>query len=117
MRRVRRALPVVLALALLAAPSAGAQDGGGGMPAPDFTDPCPATYPGDDAEKARIARWMARGAADRGLPDELPVMAALTESGLRNIRGASFSGFFGMSRALNSGDYRGFPRDPDLQLR
>jgi hypothetical protein len=112
---VRRALFIVLLLSLVVAPKAPAQ--GGGAPAPDFSEPCPATYPGDDAEKARIARWMARGAADRGLPDELPVMAALTESGLRNIRGASFSGFFGMSRALNSGDYRGFPRDPDLQLR
>jgi len=114
---VRRALPVVLALALLAAPSAGAQDGGGGMPAPDFTDPCPALYPGDDAEQARIARWMARGAADRGLPHELPVMAGLAESGLRNLRGTSFAGYFGMSLALNRGDYRGFPRNPDLQLR
>jgi len=116
MRRVRRALPVVLALALLAAPSARAQDGGG-MPAPDFTDPCPALYPGDDAEQARIARWMARGAADRGLPHELPVMAGLAESGLRNLRGSSFAGYFGMSLALNRGDYRGFPRNPDLQLR
>jgi hypothetical protein len=60
---------------------------------------------------------MARGAADRGLPNELPVMAGLTESGLQNIRGASFAGFFGMSRALNTGDYRGFPRNPDLQIR
>jgi hypothetical protein len=112
------AVTALAALAVLAfgAP-ARAQDGGGGTPAPDFSEPCPATYPGDDAEKARIARWMARGAADRGLPHELPVMAGLTESGLQNIRGARFSGFFGMSRALNRGDYRGFPRDPDLQLR
>ena len=94
-----------------------AQGGGGGMPAPDFSEPCPATYPGDDAEKARIARWMARGAADRGLPHELPVMAGLTESGLQNLRGSSYSGYFGMSRALNRGDYRGFPRNPDLQMR
>jgi hypothetical protein len=94
-----------------------AQGGGGGMPAPDFSEPCPAVYPGDEAEKARIARWMARGAADRGLPHELPVMAGLTESGLQNLRGSSFSGYFGMSRALNRGDYRGFPRNPDLQMR
>jgi hypothetical protein len=104
---------VVLAAA---APAARAQDGGG-LPAPDFTEPCPAIYPGDDAATDRIARWMARGAADRGLPHELPVMAALTESGLRNLRGRSFAGYFGMSRSLNSGDYRGFPRNPDLQLR
>ena len=87
------------------------------MPAPDFSEPCPAVYPGDDAEKPRIARWMARGAADRGLPHELPVMAGLTESGLQNLRGSSFAGFFGMSRSLNTGDYRGFPRNPDLQMR
>ena len=109
-------LAMVAALTLLLAGTARAQDGGG-MPAPDFSEPCPAVYPGDDAGKDRLARWMARGAADRGLPDELPVMAGLTESGLQNIRGASFAGFFGMSRTLNTGDYRGFPRNPDLQLR
>lgn len=109
---------LITALALLAfsAPAVQAQDGGG-MPAPDFSEPCPAVYPGDSAEKPRIARWMARGAADRGLPHELPVMAGLTESGLQNLRGSSFAGYFGMSRALNTGEYRGFPRDPDLQMR
>jgi hypothetical protein len=44
-------------------------------------------------------------------------MAALTESGLTNLRSRSFAGFFGMSRSLNTGDYRGFPRNPDLQVR
>ena len=44
-------------------------------------------------------------------------MAGLTESGLQNLRGSSFAGFFGMSRSLNTGDYRGFPRNPDLQMR
>ena len=109
------ALAAVASLALSAAVEA--QDEGGGVPAPDFSEPCPAVYPGDDAEKARIARWMARGAADRGLPHELPVMAGITESGLRNLRGESFAGYFGMSRALNRGEYRGFPRNPDLQMR
>jgi hypothetical protein len=115
MRPVRRLVPMLAVLSLLAAPKALAQ--GGGMPAPDFSEPCPATYPGDDAEPASIARWMARGAADRGLPHELPVMAGLTESGLQNLRGERFAGYFGMSRALNRGDYRGFPRNPDLQMR
>ena len=108
---------LVLLGALTLSAAVEAQDGGGGMPAPDFSEPCPAVYPGDGAEKAPIARWMARGAADRGLPRELPVMAGLTESGLRNIRGESFAGYFGMSRALNRGEYRGFPRNPDLQMR
>lgn len=89
----------------------------GGAPAPDFDDPCPAAYPGAGAPKAAIARWMAGGAASRGLPWELPVMAGLAESGLSNLRGKSYSGFFGMGAALNAGDYRGFPKQPDLQLR
>jgi hypothetical protein len=89
---------------------------GGGITAPDFDEPCPAVYPGEGVSKERIARWMARGAADRGLPHELPVMAAIAESGLRNLKGSSYAGFFGMSLSLNRGEYRGFPRNPDLQL-
>jgi hypothetical protein len=116
MGRVRRAALMVVLLALVVAPKAWAQ-AGGGLPAPDFSEPCPATYPGDDAAGERIARWMARGAADRGLPRELPVMAGLVESGLQNLGGSSFAGYFGMSRALNTGAYRGFRRYPDLQLR
>ncbi len=116
MQPVRRLAPLAAALALVAAPAAQAQDGGG-MSAPDFSEPCPAVYPGDDAAPERIARWMARGAADRGLPRELPVMGALVESGLHNLGGTYFAGYFGMSRALNTGDYRGFRRYPDLQLR
>lgn len=60
---------------------------------------------------------MARGAADRGVPHELPVMAAIAESGLRNIRGTSYHGFFGMDESLNAGEYRGYPRNPELQLK
>jgi hypothetical protein len=113
MRTVRRAL-LLTALALLAAaPGAHAQ---GGAPAPDFSEPCPALYPGDGAGSERIARWMARGAADRGIPHELPVMAGLAESGLRNIRGSTYAGYFGMHRSLDRGEYRGFPRNPQLQL-
>jgi hypothetical protein len=88
----------------------------GGAPAPDFSEPCPAAYPGEDAAKERLARWMARRAAERGLPHELPVMAAIAESGLRNLRGESYHGFFGMHESLNSGEYRGFPRNPELQV-
>ena len=62
---------------------------------------------------------MARGAALREIPQELPVMAGLAESGLRNLntRGNPFAGFFSMHRALNEGRYRGFPDEPRLQLR
>jgi hypothetical protein len=105
------------ALFAILAPGASAQTGGTAVPGPG--DPCPAAYPGDDAEQSAIARWMARGAALRDLPEELPVMAGLAESGLRNLRhpGGSFFGFFGMHRSLNAGAYRGFPKDPELQLR
>jgi hypothetical protein len=111
---VARALVPAIVVLLAWAPLATAQ---GGAPAPNFAEPCPAVYPGDEAGRERIARWMARGAADRGLPHELPVMAGIAESGLRNIRGTSYHGFFGMHDALNAGDYRGFPRRPELQLR
>ena len=106
-------LAVVAVLATAGADSVRAQ---GGAPAPDFSEPCPALYPGDDAARERIARWMARGAAGRGLPHELPVMAAIAESGLRNIRGTSYHGYFGMHESLNAGEYRGYPRNPELQL-
>jgi hypothetical protein len=107
------AIAAALLVVLASAPSASAQ---GGAPAPDMSDPCPAVYPGDDASQERIARWMAAGAGARGLPLELPVMAGLAESGLRNLRGSSYAGFFGMHTSLNDGDYRGFPRKPTLQL-
>ena len=108
----------VLAAALLAVlVSASPALAQGGAPAPDFDEPCPALYPGDSAPKERLARWMARAAAERGLPHELPVMAAIAESGLRNLRGDSYHGFFGMHESLNSGDYRGFPRRPELQVK
>ena len=107
-------LATALLVVLVSAPPALAQ---GGAPAPNFEEPCPALYPGDDAPKERLARWMARAAAERGLPHELPVMAAIAESGLRNLRGESYHGFFGMHESLNRGEYRGFPRRPELQVK
>lgn len=107
------AIAATLLVVLVCAPGASAQ---GGALAPDLSDPCPADYPGDDASQERIARWMAGGAGARGMPLELPVMAGLAESGLRNLRGSSYAGFFGMHTSLNDGDYRGFPRKPTLQL-
>jgi hypothetical protein len=111
------ALLALLAGSLGAPASAPAQSGGTPVPGPG--DPCPATYPGDDAGRKSLAHWMARGASLRHLPEELPVMAGLAESGLRNLnaRGNPFAGFFSMHRALNKGPYRGFPRNPELQLR
>jgi hypothetical protein len=111
---------VLLAAVCLGLPaSALAQGGGGGASPPGPGDPCPAVYPGKGAKQEAIALWMARAAALRQVPEQLPVMAALAESGLRNLNksGNPFAGFFSMHRSLNKGAYRGFPKKPDLQLR
>jgi hypothetical protein len=39
------------------------------------------SYPGDQATPQQLAAWMGARAQQAGLPPELPVMAALTESG------------------------------------
>jgi hypothetical protein len=105
--------------ALLCGQAALAQDPGGGASPPGPGDPCPAVYPGDKAARKPIAQWMARAAALRDVPEQLPVMAGLAESGLRNLRvkGNPFAGFFSMHRSLDKAPYKGFKKDPDLQLR
>jgi hypothetical protein len=73
-----------------------------------------------DAGQVAIAHWMALGARDAGLPDELPVMAALTESGLRNLAYGDRDsvGYFQMRRGIwDSGAYAGYLARPELQLR
>jgi hypothetical protein len=77
-----------------------------------------APYPGDQAPKSDIAAWMARGAAARGIPGELPVMAALVESELRNLKSgdSDAKGYFQMRQSIWSAAYPGFPDDPELQL-
>lgn len=83
---------------------------------------CPAVpYPGDDAPREAIAAWMAGGATVAGLPGELPVMAGLVESGLRNLpegQGDSDSaGYFQMRTSIwDAGAYAGYQTRPDLQL-
>jgi hypothetical protein len=84
--------------------------------------PCatPLLYPGDSAPAAAIAQWMADGAQRRDIPSELPVMAALVESGLRNLNygDSDAVGYFQMRVGIwNSGPYAGFPDHPELQLR
>lgn len=74
----------------------------------------------DDASQVAIAHWMAAAARDAGLPGELPVMAALVESGLRNIPygDADSVGFFQMRLSIwDHGEYAGYLARPDLQLR
>jgi len=78
------------------------------------------SYPGDDASQADIAAWMGAAAQKRGLPAELPVMAALVESHLTNLNygDADSVGFFQMRLGIwNSGDYAGYPGRPELQLK
>ena len=78
------------------------------------------SYPGDDASKVDIASWMANRAKEAHLPPELPIMAALVSSGLKNLQsGDSDSvGFFEMRVSIwNQGKYAGFPGDPELQIQ
>ena len=77
-------------------------------------------YPGDNAPRAAIAHWMADAARKAGLPPELPVMASLVESGLKNdhFGDRDSLGFFQMRTSVwDHGKYAGFPKDPRLQLR
>ena len=77
-------------------------------------------YPGDDATKAQLAAWMGREAEKRGLPKQLPVMASLVESGVKNLNfgDADSVGFFQMRVGIwNKGEYAGFPDKPELQVK
>ena len=73
----------------------------------------PVAYPGDNAPKEQVAAWMAAEAEKRGLPGELPVMAGLVESGLKNLDHghADSVGFFQMRVGIwNQGDVRRLSR-------
>jgi cell wall-associated NlpC family hydrolase len=76
-------------------------------------------YPGDDASQVELARWMGAEAQKRGLPPELPVMAALTESKLQNLDGGDRDsvGFFQMRLGIwNRDEYAGYPSNPAKQI-
>jgi hypothetical protein len=110
-------VPARLAACLAAAALALALAGGGVAGAQTCAAPA---YPGDAAPREAIALWMAHGAGAAGLPRELPVMAALVESGLRNVRGFDndSAGYFQMRVSIwNTGSYAGFPERPELQLQ
>jgi hypothetical protein len=77
-------------------------------------------YPGDNATTVDYANWMANGAYKAKIPSELPVMAALVESGMRNLSygDADSLGFFQMRTSIwNSGAYKGYAKKPELQLQ
>ena len=80
----------------------------------------PLAYPGDLAPREAVAAWMAARASSRDLPEELPVMAALVESGLQNVSvgEADSVGFFQMRTGIwNLGPYFGYPNRPELQVK
>jgi len=101
----------------------------GGMSAAGAAAPAPGAgaldgiigaYPGDHAPRSAIAAWMGDAAQRAGLPRELPVMAALVESGLKNDKYGDRDslGFFQMRTSIwNHGKYAGFSDDPRKQLR
>ena len=63
---------------------------------------------------------MANRAREAGLPPELPIMAALVASGLRNLNfgDADAVGYFEMRESIwNQGLYAGFPDNPELQIK
>lgn len=98
-----------------AAAPAGADDAAPGVGALSPTD-----YPGDGATKAEFAAWMGAQAQQRGLPAELPVMAALVESGLKNLNYGDRDsvGFFQMRTGIwNQGAYTGYAEKPELQVK
>lgn len=79
------------------------------------------TYPGAAAGRAQIAQWMAALAFQRGLPPELPVMAALAESDLnpahQDSQYPTGRGLFNMRTDVwDRGAYAGFASDPLLQV-
>jgi cell wall-associated NlpC family hydrolase len=105
-----------------AAPAAPAGGGGAADVAAAAADTASGAnpYPGDDASKAQLAAWMGREAEKRGLPKQLPVMASLVESGVKNLSfgDADSVGFFQMRVGIwNQGAYKGFPEKPELQVK
>jgi hypothetical protein len=113
---MRRRLATCVLAGLAAALSAPAV---AGAVQPGPCDPV-GEYPGDAAAKAAIARWMGGGAAAGGLPAELPVIAALVDSGLVNLHAGDSDavGYFQMRLAIwNTGEYEGYPDKADLQLK
>jgi hypothetical protein len=85
----------------------------------DLTDAASA-YPGDNASQAALAQWLGKQAQQAGLPPELPVMASLVESGVKNLNFGDRDsvGFFQMRVGIwNQGAYAGFPDHPELQAK
>jgi hypothetical protein len=85
----------------------------------DLTDAA-TDYPGDNASQEELAKWLAKQAQKAGLPPELPVMASLVESGVKNLNFGDRDsvGFFQMRTGIwNKGAYAGYPSKPELQAK
>jgi cell wall-associated NlpC family hydrolase len=120
--RAEAATPAAAAPAEPAAPSPAAPEEAAAQPAgaPPDLSAVPADYPGDDAGQEALAKWLAKEAEKAGLPPELPVMAALVESGVKNLNfgDADSVGFFQMRLSIwNQGEYAGYPDNPGLQIK
>ncbi len=105
---------------LIAATSIAAIGAAWSAPAHAATCGVPVAYPGDNASAELFANWMANAAVAKGLPGELPVMAGLVESGMKNLTygDADSVGFFQMRTGIwNKGKYAGYLKNPDLQMQ
>ncbi|HET6550156.1 MAG TPA: hypothetical protein VFG79_16960, partial [Solirubrobacter sp.] len=74
----------------------------------------------DNASQEALARWLGKQAEKSGLPPELPVMASLVESGVKNLNYGDRDsvGFFQMRTEIwNQGQYAGYPSKPELQAK
>jgi hypothetical protein len=117
------AVPGAPAAAASAVPDPNAQAVGAPVPASELNvmDVGPiGDYPGDKASQAQLAQWLASEAKRAGLPPELPVMASLVESGVKNLKGgdADSAGFFQMRVGIwDQGAYAGYRQDPHLQAK
>ncbi len=80
----------------------------------------PPTTPATTRRRPSSSKWLAKQAEKSGLPPELPVMAALVESGVKNLNfgDADSVGFFQMRVGIwNKGAYAGYPDKPELQAK
>ncbi len=101
-------------------PAAAGQPAAAAVDAAAVAAAAPDAYPGDDAPREQVAAWMAGQAQKRGLPPQLPLMASLVESGMKNLNfgDADSVGFFQMRVGIwNQGAYAGYPEKPELQVK
>ncbi len=120
LKAVEAPKPAAAAAGVPVDPAAPVAPAGAAVDAAALAASAPDAYPGDDAPKEQIAAWMAGQAQKRGLPPQLPLMASLVESGMKNVNfgDADSVGFFQMRVGIwNQGAYAGYPDKPELQVK